>query len=115
MVPSTPEPILQPQIRIRSLSNTSGWCNVSLECGSPGAPENLTVAWLGEGLPWELLQQEGLGVASGSNMLSLRLPGGQSHGHLTCVVSSPAEKKNATLHLDSVCPQSGECDPQEGW
>ncbi|XP_048670613.1 SLAM family member 9-like isoform X2 [Marmota marmota marmota] len=101
------EPIPEPQIRIHSLSNTPGWCNVSLECGTPETTENLTVTWLSNGFPRELEQRGTLSAASNSRNLSLSLPLSQSHGHLTCVVSNSADQKNATVDLGSICPQRG--------
>ncbi|VTJ88961.1 Hypothetical predicted protein, partial [Marmota monax] len=118
------EPIPKPQIRIHSLSNTPGWCNVSLECGTPETTENLTVTWLSNGFPRELEQRGTLSAASNSRNLSLSLPLSQSHGHLTCVVSNSADQKNATVDLGSICPQratvpqapprAGSDDPQIG-
>lgn len=45
-----------------------------------------------------------------SKNLSLSLPIDQWNVHLTCVVSNPADQKNATLDLRGICPQKGECD-----
>ncbi|XP_077883426.1 CD48 antigen-like isoform X8 [Ictidomys tridecemlineatus] len=113
------EPIPEPQIRIYSLSNTSGWCNVSLECGTPETTENLTVTWLSNGFPRELEQRGTLSATHNSRNLSLSLPLSQSHGHLTCVVSNSADQKNATVDLESICPQrapprADSDDPQIG-
>ncbi|XP_077883437.1 CD48 antigen-like isoform X6 [Ictidomys tridecemlineatus] len=113
------EPIPEPQIRIHSLSNTSGWCNVSLECGTPETTENLTVTWLSNGFPRELEQRGTLSATHNSRNLSLSLPLSQSHGHLTCVVSNSADQKNATVDLESICPQrapprADSDDPQIG-
>ncbi|XP_036689349.1 SLAM family member 6-like isoform X3 [Balaenoptera musculus] len=101
------EPIPHPQIQIYSSSNTSGWCNVSLECGTPGNTGNLTVTWLSQGLPRELEQRGTLGPARSSRNLSLSLPLSHFNSRLTCVVSNPADEKNATLHLEDICPQRG--------
>lgn len=107
-VPLASEPIPHPQIGVHLLSNTTGRCNVSLECATPGATENLTVTWLSKDLPGEL------GPAPGSRHLSLSLPWGQLDGHLTCMVSNPVDRKNVTLALESVCLWRGECSPGEG-
>ncbi|XP_068394367.1 CD48 antigen-like isoform X2 [Eschrichtius robustus] len=101
------EPIPHPQIQIHSSSNTSGWCNVSLECGTPGNTGNLTVTWLSQGLPRELEQRGTLGPARSSRNLSLSLSFSHFNSRLTCVVSNPADEKNATLHLEDVCPRRG--------
>ncbi|XP_070323653.1 CD48 antigen-like isoform X4 [Odocoileus virginianus] len=98
------DPIPHPQIQIRSSSNTSGWCNISLECEIPGNTGNLTVIWLSQGLPRHLEQR---GIPPNSRNLSLSLPISHIKSHLTCVVSNPAEEKNATLHLEDICPWRG--------
>ncbi|XP_005610058.3 CD48 antigen isoform X1 [Equus caballus] len=109
------EPMPQPQIQIHSSSRTSGWCNISLECGTPGATENLAVTWLSKGLPRELEPRETLGPAPNSRNLSLSLPLGQLNGHLTCVVSNPVDEKNATLHLENICPSTGSLQSKQLW
>ncbi|XP_046277945.1 SLAM family member 9-like isoform X3 [Marmota monax] len=109
------EPIPKPQIQIHSLSNTPGWCNVSLECGTPETSENSTVTWLSNGFPRELEQRGTLSAASNSRNLSLSLPLSQSHGHLTCVVSNSADQKNATVDLGSICPQRGSFQSKWLW
>ncbi|XP_012904453.1 uncharacterized protein LOC132025828 isoform X2 [Mustela nigripes] len=101
------EPIPHPQIVIHSSSNQAGWCNVSLECGTPGATEIWTVTWLSEGLPRELEEREALGPAPSSRNLSLSLPLSQLNGPLTCRVSNPVDEKNATLFLQNICLWKG--------
>ena len=68
------------------------------------------MTWLSQGLPRELEQRGTLGPARGSRNLSLSLPLSHFNSRLTCVVSNPADEKNATLHLEDICPQRGECD-----
>ncbi|XP_059758409.1 SLAM family member 6-like isoform X2 [Balaenoptera ricei] len=109
------EPIPHPQIQIHSSSNTSGWCNVSLECGTPGNTGNLTVTWLSQGLPRELEQRGTLGPARSSRNLSLSLSLSHFNSRLTCVVSNPADEKNATLHLEDICPQRGSLQSKWLW
>nr|XP_044614266.1 uncharacterized protein LOC106828441 isoform X2 [Equus asinus] len=92
-----------------------GWCNISLECGTPGATENLAVTWLSKGLPRELEPRETLGPAPNSRNLSLSLPLGQLNGHLTCMVSNPVDEKNATLHLENICPSTGSLQSKQLW
>ncbi|XP_032701511.1 T-lymphocyte surface antigen Ly-9-like isoform X2 [Lontra canadensis] len=101
------EPIPHPQIVIHSSSNQAGWCNVSLECGTPGATEIWTVTWLSEGLPRELEEREALGPVPSSRNLSLSLPLSQLNGPLTCRVSNPVDEKNATLLLQNICLWTG--------
>ncbi|KAM5200774.1 CD48 antigen-like isoform 1-T1 [Hipposideros larvatus] len=107
------EPIPHPQIQIHSVSSTSGWCNVSLECETPGTTETLTVTWLS--LPRELEQRGTLRSASSSRNLSLSLPWSQSNGHLTCVVRSPVDEKNTTVQLGSICPPRGSSQSKWLW
>ncbi|KAM9685299.1 CD48 antigen-like isoform 3-T3 [Trichechus inunguis] len=97
------EPIPQPQVLIHSSSKTSGWCNFTLECGTPGATENLTVTWLGKGLPGHLEKRGTQEPTPNSRIVSLSLPLSQVNTHVICVVSNPADQKNATLDLGSIC------------
>ncbi|XP_006160479.1 SLAM family member 9-like isoform X2 [Tupaia chinensis] len=97
------EPITQPEIMIHSSSVTSGWCNVSLECETPGATDNSTVTWLSKGLSMELSQREALVPALDSGSLSLNLPMSQLNGYLTCLASNPVDQKNTTLDLETIC------------
>lgn len=60
----------------------------------------------------DLGQNGTLEQTSHSKNLSLSLPIDQWNGHLTCVVSNPADQKNATLDLRGICPQKGECEVQ---
>ncbi|CAM9278829.1 unnamed protein product [Rangifer tarandus platyrhynchus] len=106
------DPIPHPQIKIHSSSNTSGWCNISLECEIPGNTGNLTVIWLSQGLPRHLEQR---GIPPNSKNLSLSLPISHINSHLTCVVSNPAEEKNATLHLEDICPWRGSLQSKWLW
>ncbi|XP_040859242.1 SLAM family member 5-like isoform X2 [Ochotona curzoniae] len=103
------EPIPHPQIQIHSISNTSDWCNVTLECDTPGYTEDLTVTWMANNLE----QNRTLVPTPHSKNLSLSLPIDQWNVHLTCVVSNPADQKNATLDLRGICPQKGH--PQSNW
>ncbi|XP_040086133.1 CD48 antigen-like [Oryx dammah] len=106
------DPIPHPQIQIHSSSNTSGWCNISLECEIPGNTGNLTVTWLSQGLPRHLEQR---GISPNSRNLRLSLPISHVNSHLTCVVSNSAEEKNATLHLEDICPWRGSLQSKWHW
>ncbi|XP_015453769.1 CD48 antigen-like [Pteropus alecto] len=101
------EPIPHPQIQVHSSSSTMGQCNVSLECAVPGTTGDLTVTWLSKDFPEEPEQRGVLESATSSRHLSLSLPWDQLDGHLTCVVSNPVDRKNVTLHLESVCLRRG--------
>ncbi|XP_058165912.1 SLAM family member 9-like isoform X2 [Dasypus novemcinctus] len=107
------EPIPHPQILIHSSSKASGWCNVSLECATPEATENVTVTWLSNGLLEELEQRGILGPTSNSWKLNLSLPLSQVNIHLTCVASNPADQKNATFDLGTTCAWRG--SPWSKW
>nr|XP_025845044.1 uncharacterized protein LOC112912590 isoform X2 [Vulpes vulpes] len=109
------EPIPHPQIVIHSPINPAGWCQVSLECETPGSTENWTVTWLTEGLPRELEQSGALRPAPSSRNVNLRLPLSQVNGYLTCLVSNPVEEKNATLPLQSICLVRGSPDHKWLW
>ncbi|XP_055259140.1 CD48 antigen-like isoform X1 [Moschus berezovskii] len=106
------DPIPHPHIQIRSSSKTSGWCNISLECEIPGNTGNLTVTWLSQGLLRHLEQR---GIPPNSRNLSLSLPISLVNSHLTCVASNPAEEKNATLHLEDICPWRGSLQSKWLW
>ncbi|KAK2497232.1 hypothetical protein MC885_017356 [Smutsia gigantea] len=97
------EPVPQPQIQIHAASSVSGRCNISLECRTPGATEDLQVTWLSTGLPRELEQRETLGPAPSSRNLTLSWLLSQSVGRLTCLVCNPVDQKNATLQLEDIC------------
>ncbi|XP_037355216.1 CD48 antigen-like isoform X2 [Talpa occidentalis] len=109
------EPVPHPQILIHSSAHTSGWCKVSLECGVPGVTEHLTVAWESQDLPWELEQSGPLGLAPKPWNLSLTLLLNQTNTSLTCVVSNPVDRKNVTLHLDSICLPGGSVQRKWIW
>ncbi|XP_072686175.1 uncharacterized protein [Canis lupus baileyi] len=109
------EPIPHPQIVIHSPINPAGWCQVSLECETPGSTENWTVTWLTEGLPRELEQSGALRPAPSSRNVNLSLPLSQVNGYLTCLVSNPVEEKNATLTLQSICLVRGSPDHKWLW
>ncbi|XP_012885932.1 PREDICTED: T-lymphocyte surface antigen Ly-9-like [Dipodomys ordii] len=108
------EPVFYPQILVHSLTSTSGWCNVSLECWIPGTTENVTVTWLNQSFSGELGQRGTLAAAPNSRNLSLSLSRSQLNGHLICVVSNPADQKNVTLDL-SICPQMAQGSHWNKW
>ncbi|XP_058516458.1 uncharacterized protein LOC131479515 [Ochotona princeps] len=103
------EPVPHPQIKTHFSSSTSGWCNITFECDTPGYTEDLTVSWMSN----DLGQNGTLGPTPYSKNLSLSLPIDQWNGHLICVVSNPADQKNGTLDLKDICPQKGH--PQSNW
>ncbi|CAK7311347.1 SLAM family member 5 [Vulpes lagopus] len=102
------EPLSVPQIRTTNLSITAGWCNITVQCDTPGTREDLTMSWETRGLPRELGQQEVAGPAPNPWTLALSLPLSQPNTSLTCVLRNQVEHKTATLDLRDICGH----DPQ---
>ncbi|XP_012588715.1 PREDICTED: uncharacterized protein LOC105854436 [Condylura cristata] len=97
------EPVPPPQIRIKSVSITANWCNVTLECGTTGHSKNLSVTWESEGLPSDLGGWPQPGPAPNSWPLAVSLSLSQPNASLTCVLSNPGDQKSATKALGEVC------------
>ncbi|XP_077601787.1 CD48 antigen-like isoform X2 [Crocuta crocuta] len=97
------EPVPRPQTLSEVLSLTRDWCNVTLECHTPGATGAVNVSWESKGLPRELEQRGPPGPAPNPWTLALNLPLNQPSPSVTCVVSSPVDQKNATQDLGEVC------------
>ncbi|XP_041580321.1 SLAM family member 9-like isoform X2 [Vulpes lagopus] len=97
------EPLPLPQIRTTNLSITPGWCNVTVQCDTPGTREDLTMSWESRGLPRELEQREAAGLAPNPWTLALSLPLSQTNASLTCVLRNQVEHKTATLDLGNIC------------
>ncbi|XP_037356687.1 CD48 antigen-like [Talpa occidentalis] len=106
------EPVPLPQILIESLSIAPGWCNVTLECRTPGDGENLSVTWESQGLLGGLERRTPSGPAPSSWTLAVKLPLSQPHANLTCVVSNPADQKTHTKALGDVCAPVREAGSQ---
>ncbi|XP_072588719.1 SLAM family member 7-like isoform X2 [Vulpes vulpes] len=102
------EPLPLPQIRTTNLSITAGWCNVTVQCDTPGTREDLIMSWESRGLPWELEQREAAGPAHSPWTLALSLPLSQPNASLTCVLRNQVDQKTATLDLGDICGH----DPQ---
>ncbi|XP_058395491.1 SLAM family member 5-like isoform X2 [Diceros bicornis minor] len=102
------EPVPHPQILVRSLSITAGWCNVTLECRAVQVTEDLNVTWESKGLPRELEWRETLGPAPNSWTLTVSLPLNQPNVSLTCVVSNAEDQKTVTSALGEVCAHGAE-------
>ncbi|XP_039074414.1 uncharacterized protein LOC120221212 [Hyaena hyaena] len=97
------EPVPRPQVLAKVLSLTRDWCNVTLECHTPGATGAVNVSWESKGLPRELEQRGAPGPAPNPWTLALNLPLSQPSPRVTCVVSNPVDQKNATRDLGEVC------------
>ncbi|XP_038526568.1 SLAM family member 8-like [Canis lupus dingo] len=97
------EPLPLPQIRTTNLSITPGWCNITVQCDTPGTREDLTMSWRSRGLPRELEQGGAPGPAPNPWTLALSLPLTQPSASLTCVLSNQGDQKTATLDLGDIC------------
>ncbi|XP_060484397.2 CD48 antigen-like isoform X1 [Panthera onca] len=97
------EPVPRPRILAQTQSITPDWCNVTLECHTPGTREDVNVSWESKGLPRELEQRGVPGPAPNPWTLALKLPLSQPSPSITCVVSNPGDRKTATRDLGEVC------------
>ena len=112
-VSPAPEPMILPEILVKSSSITPGWCNITLECRDPGNREDLKVTWESEGLPRELEWSGTPGSAPSSWSLTVNLSLSQPNASLTCVVSNHVDKKTASVDFGKIC-FPGECNLPEG-
>ena len=108
-----PEPVILPEILVKSSSISPSWCNVTLECKVPGNREDLSVTWESEGLPREPEWSGTPELAPNAWDLTVNLSLVQSSASLTCVVSNHVEKKTASVDFAQVCSH-GECSLSEG-
>ncbi|MXQ95960.1 hypothetical protein E5288_WYG015207 [Bos mutus] len=97
------EPVILPEILVKSSSITPSWCNVTLECKTPGNREDLNVTWESEGLPRELVWSETPELAPNTWQLTMNLPLSQPNASLTCVVSNYVDKKTVSVDFEQVC------------
>ncbi|KAI4590447.1 hypothetical protein MJG53_001496 [Ovis ammon polii x Ovis aries] len=97
------EPMILPEILVKSSSITPGWCNITLECRDPGNREDLKVTWESEGLPRELEWSGTPGSAPSSWSLTVNLSLSQPNASLTCVVSNHVDKKTASVDFGKIC------------
>ena len=112
-VSPVPEPVILPEILVKSSSITPSWCNVTLECKTPGNREDLNVTWQSEGLPRELVWSETPELAPNTWQLTMNSPLSQPNASLTCVVSNYVDKKTVSVDFEQVCSH-GECNLPEG-
>ena len=112
-VSPAPESMILPEILVKSSSIIPGWCNVTLECKSPGNREDLKVTWESKGLPRELAWSETPELAPNTWQLTMNLSLSQPSAILTCVVSNYVDKKTASVDFAQVCSH-GECKLPEG-
>ncbi|OWK04825.1 hypothetical protein Celaphus_00001870 [Cervus elaphus hippelaphus] len=97
------EPVIIPEILVKSSSITPGWCNITLECKAPGIRENLSVTWESKGLPRELEWSGTPELAPNAWKLTVNKSLIQTSANLTCVVSNHVEKKTASVDFAQVC------------
>ncbi|KAM7246803.1 hypothetical protein CapIbe_003101 [Capra ibex] len=97
------EPMILPEILVKSSFITPGWCNVTLECRDPGNREDLKVTWESKGLPRELEWSGTPGPAPSSWSLAVNLSLSQPNASLTCVVSNHVDKKTASVDFGKIC------------
>ncbi|XP_043309064.1 hepatocyte cell adhesion molecule-like isoform X2 [Cervus canadensis] len=97
------EPVITPEILVKSSSITPGWCNITLECKSPGNREDLSVTWESKGLPRELEWSGTPELAPNTWELTVKRSLIQSSANFTCVVSNHVEKKTASVDFAQVC------------
>ncbi|XP_053225985.1 uncharacterized protein LOC128404415 isoform X2 [Podarcis raffonei] len=98
------EPVQEPQVTHKLISNTPDGCNVTLRCQASGKGD-LRVSWkrgnplraLGECLGWHQLSDNG-------KDLHLFWHRNASDTNITCLVSNPADQKNISINLLSLCP-----------
>ncbi|KAB0339844.1 hypothetical protein FD754_023611, partial [Muntiacus muntjak] len=97
------EPVILPEILVKSSSITSGWCNVTMECNTPGNREDLNVTWESKGLPRELEWKRMPELTPNVWELTVKLSLSQPSAILTCVVSNQVDKKTASVDFAQVC------------
>ncbi|XP_065763748.1 SLAM family member 9-like [Muntiacus reevesi] len=97
------ESVIHPEILVKSSSITPGWCNVTLECKSPGNTEDLSVTWESKGLPRELEWSGTPEIAPNTWKLTVNKSLIQPSAKFTCVVGNHVEKKTASVDFAQVC------------
>ncbi|XP_027529229.1 SLAM family member 8, partial [Neopelma chrysocephalum] len=96
------DPVPEPQIQGRQLSLTPQECNLTLRCqAAPGSDATVT---------WQLGSSQGVPQARlcGDNQtLCLALPVAAFSSTYTCLARNPAQERNVSVHLDTLCQQQG--------
>ncbi|XP_039246526.1 SLAM family member 8-like [Pipra filicauda] len=96
------EPVPEPQIQGQRLSLTPRECNLTLRCQAPPG-SNATVTWqLGGSLGVPQAQ-----LCGDNQTLCLALPVAAFNSTYTCLARNPAQERNVSLHLDTLCQQQG--------
>ncbi|XP_051849705.1 uncharacterized protein LOC127559750 isoform X2 [Antechinus flavipes] len=99
---SVNEPIVL-KTEVLSKSQTSDWCNLTLECQAKRDMTEVRMTWESEDIPKMLIQNESLGLLSNSSRVKVFLPPKFQNYSITCLAMNDAEQKNITLKLRDVC------------
>ncbi|XP_061461896.1 SLAM family member 9-like [Rhineura floridana] len=105
------EPVPEPQILPRNVSNTTGRCNVTLQCQLPGEGA-FDISWkrgnfprdTEDGSDWYQLSDNG-------TTLHLSWRPASSEPTFTCLVTNPADQKSVSFTMSHVCQIKGEPIP----
>ncbi|XP_032568978.1 CD48 antigen-like [Chiroxiphia lanceolata] len=100
------DPVPEPQIQGQRLSLTPRECNLTLRCQAPPG-SNATVTWqLGSSLGVPQAQ-----LCGDNQTLCLALPVAAFNSTYTCLARSPAQERNVSVHLGTLCQQqdTGAC------
>nr|XP_028566861.1 SLAM family member 5-like [Podarcis muralis] len=98
------EPVREPQVTHKLISNTPDGCNVTLRCQASGTGD-FRVSWkrgnplraLDKSPDWHQLSDNG-------EDLHLFWHRNASDANITCLVSNPVDQKNISINLLSLCP-----------
>ncbi|KAM9001905.1 SLAM family member 5-like isoform 2-T2 [Sarcophilus harrisii] len=99
---SVNEPIVL-ETNVLSKSQTSDWCNLTLECQAMSDTKKVRMTWESEDIPKMLMQNESLGLLSNSSRVKVFFPLNYQNYSITCLAMNDAEQKNITLKLHDVC------------
>ncbi|XP_054829665.1 uncharacterized protein LOC129325785 [Eublepharis macularius] len=107
-------PVPDPQIRHRLVSRTADACNVTLQCLAPERG-GINVSWR-RGKQLRALEgaSDWYRLSAADTDLHLSWLPDSSDSTFTCLLSNPAEQRNVSFDLLSIC-QSEDSHPQEVW
>ncbi|KAM9001909.1 uncharacterized protein ACOB8E_023007 isoform 6-T6 [Sarcophilus harrisii] len=106
---SVNEPIVL-ETNVLSKSQTSDWCNLTLECQAMSDTKKVRMTWESEDIPKMLMQNESLGLLSNSSRVKVFFPLNYQNYSITCLAMNDAEQKNITLKLHDVCVKTSIMD-----
>ncbi|XP_028566997.2 SLAM family member 5-like [Podarcis muralis] len=99
------EPVSTPRIQSQLVSSTSKWCNVTLQCLSPGK-EQVNVTWRKGNPIRDLGSSDRYQVSPDGKTLRLSLLPASLNTTYSCTASNPIEHKIVSFDLQRIC-QSG--------